>query len=62
MLPMTDDRPDTVVDPAVDPLAVLQAREAAAREARDQALAELRATVSDQDLLQEYGIDVTRAD
>ena len=56
----TDDELDAL-DRGVDPRDILQ-RRAAARLERDRAVGDLRATMTDEDVLDAFGIDLTQLD
>ena len=47
-------------EPAADPLEILRARAREAEERRDGSIAELRQVVGDDDVLDEFGIDLSR--
>ena len=57
----TDDELDAL-DQGVDPRDILQRRADVARAERDRAVADLRATMTDQDVLDAFGIDLTQLD
>jgi hypothetical protein len=54
------DQPRTGREPSADPLEILQARAREAEERRDASIAELRQLIGDDEILDEFGIDLSR--